>query len=33
MLENAQTPTTIAPAHVAGVRVHALLARTLRMIW
>ena len=29
LLENAQTPTTIAPAHFAGDRVHTLLARFL----
>jgi hypothetical protein len=27
--ENAQTPTTMAPAYFAGDRVHALLARFL----
>ena len=29
MLENAQTPTTMAPAFFAGVRVHALLGAAL----
>ena len=29
LLENAQTPTTLAPAYVAGVRVHAVLGRGL----
>jgi len=29
LLENAQTPTTIAPADYAGVRVHAVLAGVL----